>query len=321
MKKAFALLMVCLSNIALFANHWTPESAAYSDNMALYCVIQINGEEQHSDQLEVGVFCGDECRGSAIVSEFWLTHRYLAIVTIYGENGHQLTFKLYDHGLGEELELTSPAAITFDVDGYGNPIEPYVLNFTGEPSEVTQTITLSQGWNWISAYVEADDLLEQLEKSLGDNGVQIKSKTLVTAWDEDEEEWMGSLQNVGLSNDKTYLVQTTASCQVTLVGQACVLADYTITLNPGWNWIGFPSAVAVSLEEAFSGFEAVEGDQIKSKTFVAGWDSDEDEWSGTLTVLTLGQGYMFYSATSGARTLTFQTGSKSKSPTKPQGGN
>ena len=170
-----------------------------------------------------------------------------------------------------------------------------------------QTITLFEGWNWISVYVEADDLLEQLEESLGDNGVQIKSKTLVTAWDEDEEEWTGSLQNVGLSNDKTYLVQTTAACQVTLVGQACTLADYTITLNPGWNWIGFPNEVAVSVEEAFSGFEAVEGDQIKSKTFVAGWDSDEEEWSGTLTVLTPGQGYMFYSATSGARTLTFQT--------------
>ena len=194
-----------------------------------------------------------------------------------------------------------------------------ILGFT--PSAVTQTITLFEGWNWISAYVEANDLLEQLEESLGDNGVQIKSKTLVTAWDEDEEEWTGSLQNVGLSNDKTYLVQTTAACSVTLVGQACTLDDYTITLNPGWNWIGFPSAVAVSVEEAFAGFEAVEGDQIKSKTFVAGWDSDEEEWSGTLTFLTPGQGYMFYSATNGARTLTFQTGSKTKSPIKPIGSN
>lgn len=132
MKKVIALLIACLSSTLLLANHWIPESAAYSDNMALYSVIQINGEEQYSDQLEVGVFCGDECRGSAIVSEFWLTHRYLAIVTVYGESGHQLTFKLYDHCRGEELELASPAAITFNDDGYGTPVDPYILNFTGQ---------------------------------------------------------------------------------------------------------------------------------------------------------------------------------------------
>ena len=221
----------------------------------------------------------------------------------------------------DEYQTTEYLVIA--VDSAGNVedkdmVAEYIHYYDG-PAPVTQTINLSQGWNWISIYVDNDavDLLELFETELCDNGVQIKSKTLVTAWDEDEEEWTGSLQNVGLSNDKTYLVQTTAACQVTLVGQACTLDNYTITLNPGWNWIGFPSEVAVSVEEAFSGFEAVEGDEIKSKTFVAGWDSDEEEWSGTLTVLTPGQGYMFYSATSGARTLTFQTGSKTKSPIKP----
>ena len=132
MKKLIALLIACLSGTMLLANHWTPESAAYSDNMPLYGVVQINGVEQYSDQLEVGVFCGDECRGSAVAGEFFLTNRYLVILTIYGNNGDQLTFKLYDHCLGEELDLASPSSITFNEDGFGNPVEPYILSFTGQ---------------------------------------------------------------------------------------------------------------------------------------------------------------------------------------------
>ena len=128
MKKVFALLIACLYSVTLLANHWTPMGANYSDVMAMYTVIQINGVEQFSDQLEVGVFCGDECRGSSIASEFPVTHRYLAVLTVYGQSGHQLTFKLYDHGTGQEY-ATSQEAITFNEDGYGNPIQPYTLDF------------------------------------------------------------------------------------------------------------------------------------------------------------------------------------------------
>ena len=133
--------------------HWMPiDEGAYALSMTIYGVIQIDGVEQYSDQLEVGVFCGDECRGTASANEFFLTHRYLAEVNVYGENGHQLTFKLYDHRTNQELAPTSTEAIAFTLDGYGNPIEPYVLNFTPiVPSTTYHFITAgnwSQASNW-----------------------------------------------------------------------------------------------------------------------------------------------------------------------------
>ena len=129
MKKIIVLLVACLSVGMLRANYWTPvDEGQYAYSMTLYGVIQIDGVEQYSDQLEVGVFCGDECRGSAFANEFFLTHRYLAEVNVYGENGHQLTFKLYDHRTNQELAPTSTEAIAFTLDGYGNPIVPYVMN-------------------------------------------------------------------------------------------------------------------------------------------------------------------------------------------------
>lgn len=142
MKKLLIILFACLLTESTWANHWTPQSSAYSEVMALTSVIQIDGIEQYSDQLEVGVFCGNECRGSQMAIEFEITNRFLVQLTIYGENGHELTFKLYDHSIGEELNLASPDAITFNSNGIGqpiSPINPYVLDFTSNTTQNTSS--------------------------------------------------------------------------------------------------------------------------------------------------------------------------------------
>ena len=111
-------------------NPWTPVAPGlYSNSTTIHGVILIDGVEQYTDQLELGVFCGDECRGTCRPEEFFITHRYLASVNVFGENGNELTFKLFDHNLGEELDLTPPASVVFTDDGLGSPVEPYELNF------------------------------------------------------------------------------------------------------------------------------------------------------------------------------------------------
>lgn len=136
MKRLIVLLAACMASSMLFANHWVSENPGnYSLVMALNGVIQINGVEQSSDQLEVGAFCAGECRGSQMASEFPFTGQYIIMLSIDGENGDQITFKLYDHSLGQELNLTSPDAVTFDQNGQGTYFAPYVLNFTGSSSQ------------------------------------------------------------------------------------------------------------------------------------------------------------------------------------------
>ena len=145
MKKSIIILLVCMmSNGWLFANHWTPDDSQYADNMTLTAVIQINGVEQQSTDLEVGAFCGDECRGSEMPTYFFPTQRYIVQLTVFGENGDQITFKLYDHSLNQELTLTSPDAVTFNTNGYGSLSDPYLLNFTGN---VVETFTIAVSVN------------------------------------------------------------------------------------------------------------------------------------------------------------------------------
>ena len=120
-------------------NHWIPQTSGFENYMPLSGVIQINGVEQQSTALEVGAFCGTECRGSALPMLFPGTGRYVAFLAIYGTEGDQFTFKLYDHNQGAELNLQSPNAVTFNPDGLGSVGNPYVLNFT----TVTYTISAS----------------------------------------------------------------------------------------------------------------------------------------------------------------------------------
>lgn len=111
-------------------HHWTPNITPYPNNMMLTAIIQIDGEEQYSDALEVGAFCDDVARGSQIAQLVSSTGRYVVYMTIYGDNGDEITFKLYDHDAEEELDLECITTMTLVQDQIiGSTSNPYALNF------------------------------------------------------------------------------------------------------------------------------------------------------------------------------------------------
>ncbi len=371
-----------VANFAPEGNYWTPENTgSYSLTMALTGIVQIDGVEQYSDQLEVGAFCGSECRGSQMASEFFLTNRYLVQLSISGEIGDEIIFKLYDHSLAQELDLTSPNPVTFNADGYGTPIEPYALNFisaveisatvdpvgagtiTGAGSyaggatctlnavantgyqfvnwtlngnvvstnpsyafTVTQAATyvahfqyvheqtLTAGWNWYSTYINQSgiDGLTMLENSLGSNGVRIQSKNngYVDQFEYNGTSyWYGTLN--AMTNEQMYMVRTNTACEASMIGQVNSSANYSITINNGWNWIGFPCNESVSVSTALNGFTPEANDQIKSKsngysTYIV--YGNNALWYGTLNMLAPGQGYMYKSNSNESKILVYQNG-------------
>jgi hypothetical protein len=139
MKRIILFLFVILTSSGwLFANHWMPVITPYESNMTLTGIVQINGVEQQSPTLEVGAFCGTECRGSGILAYFVPTQHYVIQMLIYGEAGDPLTFKLFDHSLNQELDFVSPEGVVFSDNGYGSLNNPFVLNFV-----TTHYITVS----------------------------------------------------------------------------------------------------------------------------------------------------------------------------------
>lgn len=153
----------------------------------------------------------------------------------------------------------------------------------------TQTNTLTSGWNWWSPFISAssEQDLQKLTTALGANATLIKSRTngFVTYYEGD---WYGTLTT--LSNREMYMINMNSDEDVSIVGPLANLWVNPITINPGWNWISFPSSVAQSVQVALSNLPSVNGDVVKSRD---GSSIYMDGWSGTLSTLTPGGGYLY----------------------------
>ncbi len=177
----------------------------------------------------------------------------------------------------------------------------------------TQISPLAEGWNWWSSYIELtdNDGLSQLENSIGSAGMIIKSRSngYVEAYPYNGgTSWYGTLSSI--NNEQMYKIRTNAACNAIIVGDLASPANHPITINSGWNWIGFPCNQNVGVDVALSGFTPANNDIIKGRNGYTTYYSDANYsmWYGTLNTLESGKGYMYRSNSSTPKTLTFQTG-------------
>ena len=122
-------------NVRDVETHWT-HNPYTQYNMTLTGVVYLDGESMQNDPrsqyLEVGAFCGDECRGAFLANPAPFAQGYFYFMQIYSEQqtGETLTFRIWDHEAGEELDVTCTSNTTFVADeGYGNLMNPYELTF------------------------------------------------------------------------------------------------------------------------------------------------------------------------------------------------
>jgi hypothetical protein len=128
---------------------WQSDYHLYQSSMNVVGVICLDEGESVSETLQIGAFCGDECRGaanSAYVPEF---ERSFVFLTIYGDldENSEITFRYYDSENGQTIEIDEP--ITFTVNEIaGNILDPYIFNImavTGDnDNEITATETKLQ---------------------------------------------------------------------------------------------------------------------------------------------------------------------------------
>jgi len=187
---------------------------------------------------------------------------------------------------------------------------------TLEPTTLTQSISLSEGENWVSFFVETtlNDLKTALVSASNNaSGIKITSQNNgFTSWNGSS--WKGSLSPFDVR--QMYVIEVPAACDFTLEAMPINPAAYPITIVNGTNWIGFPFSADMTLTNAFSGF-AVNGDKVMSLN--DGSATYQGSWSGGLSTLQPGQGYKLEATTTGQRTLVFPSGAKKATPFNPKG--
>ncbi|MBQ8759848.1 MAG: T9SS type A sorting domain-containing protein [Bacteroidales bacterium] len=114
-------------------DHFIPEIGDYDYNMTLTAVVLIDGVEQKNDKLELGAFIGDKVVGSSKTDFTYTINEerfYANQMTIAGKDNDVVTFKLYDHENGEELEFLEVNSITFETNKFlGTIAEPIKIDF------------------------------------------------------------------------------------------------------------------------------------------------------------------------------------------------
>ena len=132
MKKLLFIILFVLSACVMTAqqHHWTPITGNQY-NMTVYGVILIDDVQQAVTTLEVGAFCGDECRASTFPMQYG--NEYVVPMTILSNvvSGETITFKLYDHTINEELDLICVNTVEFVNNGaIGQPGNWFEFAFT-----------------------------------------------------------------------------------------------------------------------------------------------------------------------------------------------
>ena len=140
---AFLPMMVWASDDYVYPqHHWQPEFSDY--NMTATFAISIDGVLQTSPDIELGAFAGDICRSSfhlvesPFVSGLYITEGY----NIQGYVGEIITFRLYDHSAGQELDYVTSYCIPFEQNlNIGNAQHPQYIDFFSSSSSYYTLVT------------------------------------------------------------------------------------------------------------------------------------------------------------------------------------
>ena len=294
---------------------WSVDPGAYKYSMSVFGKMRFNNIFSDDENDIIAAFSGSECVGVANSVYNSDVDMWYAMLTVYGNvvNGTALTFRMWDASTGITYEATPSEEITFRNNAiYGTPAEPVI--FDGQ-TVIYQDIALGAGWNWISFNL-VNDRMSDLDAALASgswhSGDQIKVMMLedgeIKAHFADYSAVSKSWKNAdfGLNNVNMFMLYTSGEQTLSVDG---VLADptaYPITLKAGmWNYIGFLPNMNLPVKTALAGYEAKDGDVVKSMDKFAMYSGNN--WIGSLEYMEPTAGYMLLNNDQTDKTLVYPT--------------
>ena len=115
------------------ATEWQPQMASNPDNMNMIAVVNLDNEELRSDNVEIGVFNGEICRGAVRPIYVESVDQYIVFLTMFGETNEPYSFRLLDES-GNVYE-SNETSVSFMADAMiGKLHSPFTLNFSSKNS-------------------------------------------------------------------------------------------------------------------------------------------------------------------------------------------
>ena len=152
---------------------------------------------------------------------------------------------------------------------------------------VNNSLEMAEGWNWISTNIPADAV--PFVEGLKTDFYRLVSQTQ-ELYNDSKLGIVGSLEAIDVT--AAYKLQTTTATTLALQG---IPENPTITrlsLQKGYNWIGYLPMTALPVATALSQLEAAIGDRLISQNGFA--EYGDDGWEGQLATMNPGEGYIYH---------------------------
>lgn len=224
---------------------------------------------------------------------------------------------------GTRQLYTGPLTISGDVtvkmmaeDSEGDVSEVVTLTYMILQSK--DGVALNNGWTWVSFNMKNDEALSSTNTALASGtwtvSDVIKDNQYVDMYSAAQHKWIGTMSKHGkLTNAGMYKIHSSQAQKLGLTGEAVHPAETNISISTGWNYISYVPLVSMSVANALSGYEAQDGDVIKSQDAFATY-STTNGWEGDLTTLDAGKGYMLKHNTSGQTSFCYPIPSVNSTP-------
>ncbi|MDA7655330.1 DUF5011 domain-containing protein, partial [Akkermansiaceae bacterium] len=242
--------------------------------------VTIEGEAAESGDV-VAVYVGDELRGKQEVIIFQGNAWVNMLVNSAG-GSETISFKVFDSSTGLTHEKTKASAvITSSGEAVGSAGNPFMIEM--KDFEI-QSLSLKEGWNLVSFYVEADDMSPQVFLA------PIQNELLeIRSWNALYNPNVGSQWHTltNLSVKEGYWLEVSEDVSFEVEGR--VSSGVSTNLNNGWNLVGYPrmnGGETVASELASLG-ETV----VQMKTLEDSYDPSNPSFLNTLSTMTPGLGY------------------------------
>ena len=273
---------------------WSVDPSKYEFSMAVFAQIKLDNQFSNDERDMLAAFYKGKCVGVANMSYDKTMDLWYAMLTVYCDttkyNG--LVYRAWDASKGIMSEAVSSPVVSFEADTvYGKPTAPVVF-YNGTTKY--QNIPLSKGWNWVSFNLENKAGMADLNTYLnsGKWGLNSIVKDLSghsANYSAVSGKWLND--SLVLNNTNMFKIYSDENQVLSVAGSGINLDSMMIPVKAGsWNYIAYLPTGSMTLKTALAGYEAKDGDVIKSNEGFAMYYGNE--WIGSLNSLQPNCGYM-----------------------------
>lgn len=189
----------------------------------------------------VAAYVGNELRGKSSVVD--ISGRSLVNLTVnVNANGEEIKFKIWTPSDGKIIDARADCtAVSASGDSLGSLDSPFAIVFA---NDLNLELLLKEGWNQVSFNVGLENMaVRTILSDVIDNVALVQGSG--TSFNPS---WPDSLNTLkSFNNTSGFWVKMNAASSVSLTGSALDVSAKTISLNVGWNNIGYTPATAASI--------------------------------------------------------------------------